>query len=629
LRPKRPRGGPGALVTFGGIAGSTLPNEIVGGGGPRARRCGRTGSRRREGGAMNRVGMLLCAYAALTAAPARANLCDSVNDATTTAETKRDVDFYQQLFPDPARWGNRTWDEIVLQCNRQRDTKGKEIAKATATAGTNADKELLAASDLPPKVIRGHFNFFGTVVTQQKYVYVLSKENGAWRMIIPYRPILNDLVKDRVDLFMGRRDVDTAKRTVGALEPDGLAWDLYDTLQVAGRTSAPTLVSTARPIAETLCATTTFFEGKERKYDGQNDANAYRRDPENKFVSLGKLQYAYRKSSTRMYEGCRVEAGRELWWRPDPASAAVVRTTAREFVFDNFVRTAEEYWTVPGVFTLDILMEGRNDGDFPESIRNLLRDGDHLTVRFATRFPAYQFNQMYKSNPVEFNNFSTMTTDGSYWHEVGHAFGLDDEYAGDEDGTKKGDCHNATFAAFTPTTYQMCEGGVEGDARTIYHYLAVSRYVTKQQECQQDHDCGDGFYCNQGVDLKKNSCVALKIDGDACDLASGGRQCASGQCRMGHCYTPASVAMGGTCFVDDACEVGRCSSVDGTKGTCVCKKDDDCDDGQWCDGGLDTKRNACQAKLAAGAKCGKAGSVGNDHKCVSGECSGFPKYACK
>jgi hypothetical protein len=87
--------------------------------------------------------------------------------------------------------------------------------------------------------------------------------------------------------------------------------------------------------------------------------------------------------------------------------------------------------------------------------------------------------------------------------------------------------------------------------------------------------------------------------------------------------------MGGTCYNDDACKVGKCSAVDGAKGTCVCNDDRECGTGKWCDVGLDTKVNACRAKLAKGAKCGTAVSAGNDHKCSSGECSGFPKYECK
>jgi hypothetical protein len=95
------------------------------------------------------------------------------------------------------------------------------------------------------------------------------------------------------------------------------------------------------------------------------------------------------------------------------------------------------------------------------------------------------------------------------------------------------------------------------------------------------------------------------------------------------CYTPNSVAMGGTCYNDDACKEGKCSAIDGAQGTCVCKEDSDCGAGKWCDAGLDTKINACRAKLDKGESCGKTGSVGNDHKCKSGKCSGFPNYKCK
>ena len=87
--------------------------------------------------------------------------------------------------------------------------------------------------------------------------------------------------------------------------------------------------------------------------------------------------------------------------------------------------------------------------------------------------------------------------------------------------------------------------------------------------------------------------------------------------------------MGGTCYNDDACKEGKCSAIDGARGTCVCKKDSDCGAGKWCDAGIDTKINACRAKLKKGEKCGKALSVGNDHKCKSGKCSGAPNYVCK
>jgi hypothetical protein len=617
----------------------------------------------------------------LLAVPAGANLCDGIKDKRTTAETGRDVDFYQQLFPNAKYFGNRQWNEIIVECNRKRDTKGNEVSKATAVSGDNADKRTLKSSELRPKVIRGHYNFFGKLITQLKYVYVLSKEKGVWTMVIPYKADINELVEDRVDFKMGSRVVEGD--SLGGLIASGHAWELYDASQVKGGK----LQTNARPIAETLCATSTFFPGKENKYDGQNELDSHKRDPENKFISLGKIQYRYKRKTEFVVEGCRVDEKRDLFWL-DPADGRLVKFKPQDFVLDNFVRVAEEYWSVPGSFELKLLMKGRNEGRFSKETLDLLRDGDHLTVHFATKFLPYQGNQMYKSNIIQFNNFSTMTTDGTYWHEVGHAFGLDDEYGGEKnDGTgKKNDCESPLYAAFSPASYQMCDAGVEGEPKSIYHYVAVSRYITKQSECGEDGDCasgeycdkgmltvgknqcvtivaiggtcfndkgclsgkcssidgtkgtcvcngdtdcGPGQYCDSGTDLTKNACKPLKNDNEPCDAISGAWHCKSGHCKFGRCYTPQSVPMGGTCFNDDACKAGKCTAVDAFAGTCVCKTDSDCGPGKWCDGGLDAKANACREKLNKGASCGKAGSVGNDHKCKSGQCSGFPDYKCK
>jgi hypothetical protein len=546
-------------------------------------------------------------------APARADLCDSVKDTTTTTDAKRDVDFYEQLFPDPSGEyrGNRRWNEIVVQCNRQRDINGREVARITATLGTSPDRKTLESRNLEPKVIRGYYNFFGTVVTRLKYVYVLSKTNGVWSMVIPYNPIINDVVPGRIDF-----DADSG----------GHAWELYDASQVVNPTAAvPTLKTGARPIAETLCSSFTYFSGDEGKYDDQTGTNAHKRDKENKFISLGRIEYYYKdKGEGFLSVGCRVNRTRDVYW-VDPDTGKLRKSKADAWVLDTFVRTAEGYWTIPGVFELKLLMKGRNDKEFPASMRALLNEDDHLTVRFATKFMPYGANQMYKSNPIQFNNFSTMTSDGTYWHEVGHAFATDDEYGGED---KSNDCENAQYKSYSPKTYQMCDAGAD-EKRTIYHYLAATRYITKQSECKQDPDCAAGEYCNKGVDLTKNQCVAKKADNDGCDLASGARQCKSGHCKLGRCYTPHSAAMGAICYVNDACAEGKCSSIDGTRGTCVCKDDADCGPGKYCDGGVDAKVNACRAKLDKGETCGTAVSVGNDHKCKSGECSGFPGYKCK
>lgn len=554
----------------------------------------------------------------LLATPVYADLCDSVKDKTTTRETKSDVDFYEELFPSTDDRGHRMWNEIILQCNRQRDTKGNDVAKITASSGNNADKLILKQKDLEPKVIRGHYNFFGTVFTQLKYIYVLSKQGGVWTMIIPYRPIINDVVPNRVD-FNNEH-----------------AGQLYDASQIESTSSIAgkqvfVLKSSAKSIASTLCSTSTYFPGEADAYAGKS---LHQRDPENKAISLGKIEYKYGKDGGS-WSGCRVDKNQDLYWRSDPNVNQAVKVKPEDWILDNFVRTAESYWSIDNLFQLKLLMKGRNEHRFSKSTLNLLEDDDHLTIRFATKFLPYDFNQMYKSNLIQFNNFSTMTTDGTYWHEVGHAFGLDDEYGkvkDKKDGTEYKDngCDNEQYVSYSPKTYQMCE--VHGDPdikRTIYHYLAVSRYITKQKECNADNDCGNGEYCSAGVDLKKNQCMPKKSDNDTCDIAGGDHQCKSGYCKLSRCYTPNSVPPGETCYLNEACKEGKCSSIDGTKGTCVCQSDADCGSGKYCDAGFDVKINACRSKLNKGEKCGSLGTFGNDHKCKSGECSGAPKYVCK
>ena len=543
----------------------------------------------------------------LLTTPAHADLCDSVKDKATTNETKRDVNFYEELFPDTGDRGHRMWNEIILQCNRQRDTKGNDVAKITASSGDNADKQILKQKDLEPKVMRGHYNFFGTVFTQLKYVYVLSKQGGEWTMIIPYRPIINDVVPNRIDFNKTHAE------------------QLYDASQIERTSSSAgkevfALKPTAKSIASTLCSTSTYFPGEANAYAGKS---LYQRDSENKAISLGKIEYRYGKDDGYKDNdwGCRVDKNQDLYWKSDLYVNQAMKVKPDDWILDNFVRTAESYWSIKDLFQLKLLMKGRNEHQFAKSTLNLLEDDDHLTIRFATKFLPYHFNQMYKSNLVQFNNFSTMTTDGTYWHEVGHAFALDDEYGKEKekkDGIEYKDngCNNEQYAKWSPSTYQMCAAGTS-ETRTIYHYLAVSRYITKQKECNADNDCGNGEFCNAGADTKKNQCMAKKADNDTCDIAGGDHQCKSGSCKLSRCYTPNSVPMNGTCYINDACQEGKCSSLGGTKGTCVCQADADCGTGKYCNAGADTTKNSCLALKNDNETCDIAGG---DHQCKSGSC---------
>jgi hypothetical protein len=145
-------------------------------------------------------------------------------------------------------------------------------------------------------------------------------------------------------------------------------------------------------------------------------------------------------------------------------------------------------------------------------------------------------------------------------------------------------------------------------------------------ECQADKDCPSGNYCGDPI-TGQRTCKPRLADGALCTKAE---QCRAGRCKAGFCSAAASVAMGGTCRFEDECRVGKCNApIDAaTQGICVCKSDADCGAGLYCNGGIDLKTNRCEAKLDKGDKCGAVASVGNDHKCKSGSCSGFPKYVC-
>ncbi len=562
---------------------------------------------------------------------ANATLCESVQDGTVGSYARRDVNIYQELFPDTTHRGNRKWNEIVAECNRTRDSKGKEILRALLEDDRHDLKNTLKRPDLDYKVIRGKYKYMGTgadigveVVMNLKYVYLLGKTNGVWEMIIPYKAELNDKEKNRVDFYVGYKYFDDTTERFGALNKEDSreeryhAWQLYDSSQVMAnsrQSSNPATytladVANAQPITETLCATSTYYPGKANKYAGQSGVNASKRDKWNKHISLGRIEY-YNKKEQRLYIGCRVKKDEDLYWRPGVASNKVIRVKPFNWVRDNFVRVTEKFWSIDNVFNLKILIKGYNGRRIPLEIRNLLEENDHLATNFATYFRG---REMYKADqPFVINNFSTMTEDQTLIHEVGHAFGLDDEYGGRDKNSKpkENHCENKLYKKFDTTEYVMCDQEAP-ETRSMYHYLAASRYGTKQKECSEDGDCPDSQYCDKKVG--KNQCVPKKLDGLGCTRFT---QCKGGGCNV-RCYTPDSKQLNQSCNLDSECAKGTCSAAGFgvTPGKCVCTTDDHCDDGEYCNKGVaDIGTNVCRAKQADGALCTKA------HQCSGGSCN--------
>ncbi len=238
----------------------------------------------------------------------------------------------------------------------------------------------------------------------------------------------------------------------------------------------------------------------------------------------------------------------------------------------------------------------------PKSI-NHIKNSDYLTIRFGTKFLPGA-NQMYKANAWQPNNFSTMTDDGTYKHEVGHAFGLDDEYAQGSGSKNKNDCAHSQYDQFdgisgsttyTIDDYTMCNGYGK-QTNTIYHYIAITRYILGET-CKEDSDCGGDRYCNNRLGLnrcladgtkdvnqsciKDKECTSGKCEKDRCVCKSDG-DCPNGQA----CYTPigkanycasTSKALGASCSKNSQCASDKCQ-----QDQCVCKGDGDCPNGQAC-----------------------------------------------
>ena len=293
--------------------------------------------------------------------PAHANLCRQVRDLKVDDDAKKEVRFYESLFKGKALHGNRTWNQILVACNRHRDLKGAKVRKMVTDDAYSHTRKRLKAKDLPQQVIGGKYNFLGKAVTMQRYRYALSKKKGVWKMVLLYKPVINDVVKDRIDISTSH-----SKK-------------FYEANQVENKGTSDhprhVLKEGAQSIWKTLCQSSTYFKGKEGKYDGKNGDNAHKRDRANKHISLGRIVYFHKtgkkdgEKKGRLKKGCRVMADTPLFYSgwAQTHSPLLDKVKPKVWVLENFIRVGESYWTIPGVFELRILLKGHNESEFSKN----------------------------------------------------------------------------------------------------------------------------------------------------------------------------------------------------------------------------------------------------------------------
>ena len=173
----------------------------------------------------------------------------------------------------------------------------------------------------------------------------------------PYLAQIDQLHGGSIDLSMGGARSRRTGRWISASSDEkktGHAWRVYEQDQVVTAPGKPpALTTTSHPIAVTVCGMTTFFPGHEHDYDGENGANAYKRDRDNQAILLGKIQFRYgQKTATatnwgdRLVEGCRVPEADTVYVADQYGVLSPTSTTPKAFILDNFRQMAETYWTV-------------------------------------------------------------------------------------------------------------------------------------------------------------------------------------------------------------------------------------------------------------------------------------------
>ena len=417
-----------------------------------------------------RVTVILCV---IFTGNAQANLCKSIRDTQTKPETQQEIKIYEQMFPEQKWFGSQRYNAFVLECNRKRDANGAKLRKLLTGKGSKDAIRLLNRDDLEPKLLKFRYRFFG--VAPFKMRYVVWKDDGVWQVLLPYRYSINESVKNRIDL-----NRDHASR-------------LYDGSQVTKSTVKGELKyklkKNAKSVWETQCSGEPIYvKGKKKPYRNKNGSNANKRGRKNKLIDRGQIQYRY-KNDKNATLGCRVVRNKKLYGK-HPISNKFGPIRPDHWLLHNFVKVGEKHWNQDGGFRLHIALKGFNETLLPKRAREVLkktlkRKDDYLKIVFGSLFMPYGGNQMYKSNLWQPNNLSTMTSNGTHVHEIGHALGLDDEY-----GKGKGDCdhiqyqrvaedenkHRSGGRTYALKNYTMCKG-YGRQFNTIYHYIATSRYA--------------------------------------------------------------------------------------------------------------------------------------------------------
>lgn len=507
----------------------------------------------------------------------------------------------------------REYHAQLITCNRKRDTRGNDIYKALENSNT-------FEQDLQPRTVEGAYNWYGGgSFSQYGYGYILSREAGTWIVKLPIEfhwP--GTRLTDRIDIPMELAD------TLGLREPGGACH------------AAETVFNRMDPRKVESGAIMWELRGAQQQafIDAQNAHNLEQRrnDPSAPLIVV--IDQRSQIDSGSFQDSLIRPSTYDLSW----ANRGIITDSCRlprDLVLNNksILNHLRDFWLlkIPAkwdrlgfvVRPVFVNCEEPPSGTVsscdasvtPEQVRAWKRDDVIYNVHFNL-IPLHR--ALYKRALWKWNNMYSGIAEKVFNHEIGHYFGLDDDYGEKKEPGEGRDCNQ--FFAGASGLYFMCSQWANNGVQGVYPWIITRRYsIAREFQCASDGECQGDQFCDHGglFGVGRNSCEAKRTEGGSCSRES---ICADGfTCRgepVGKCRATRNASLGSLCIEDRDCESGNCSSK-----ICRCQKNADCGEGQYCDTGtLGIGVNECKEYKNELDACSADKQCLPPSKCISGRC---------